>query len=51
VTAHLHSAARTLEQILAELYPEHDWTVTVKEEECRGERSKEEECRGERRVE
>jgi hypothetical protein len=30
-TAHLHSAARTLEQILGELYPEHDWVVTVRE--------------------
>jgi hypothetical protein len=30
-TAHLHSAARTLEQILRELYPEHDWVVTVRE--------------------
>ena len=31
LTAHLHSAARTLEQILSELYPEHDWVVTVGE--------------------
>jgi hypothetical protein len=31
LTAHLHSAARTLEQILGELYPEHDWVVTVGE--------------------
>jgi hypothetical protein len=30
-TAHLYSAARTLEQILGELYPEHDWVVTVGE--------------------
>jgi hypothetical protein len=31
LTAHLHSAARTLEQILGELYPEHDWIVTFGE--------------------
>jgi hypothetical protein len=31
LTTHLHSAARTLEQILGELYPEHDWVVTVGE--------------------
>jgi hypothetical protein len=30
-TTHLYSAARTLEQILGELYPEHDWVVTVGE--------------------
>lgn len=30
MTAHLHSAARTLEQILGELHPEHEWVVTVK---------------------
>jgi hypothetical protein len=28
---HLLSAARTLEQILSELYPEHDWVVTIGE--------------------
>jgi hypothetical protein len=31
LTAHLYSAARTLGQILGELYPEHDWVVTVGE--------------------
>jgi hypothetical protein len=30
---HLYSAARTLEQILGELHPEHDWVVTVGERE------------------
>jgi hypothetical protein len=30
-TAHLYCAARTLEQILGELYPEHDWVVTVRQ--------------------
>jgi hypothetical protein len=30
VTAHLHSAATTFEQILGELHPEYDWIVTMK---------------------
>jgi hypothetical protein len=34
VTAHLHSAARTLEEILGELYPEHEWVVTLKDCGC-----------------
>jgi hypothetical protein len=34
VAAHLHSAARTLEQILREMHPDQDWIVSVKE--CSG---------------
>jgi hypothetical protein len=34
VTAHLHSAARTLEQILREMHPDQDWIVSVKQCSC-----------------
>lgn len=33
VPTHLVSAARTLEQILAEVHPEYRWVVTVRQDE------------------
>jgi hypothetical protein len=33
--AHLDSAARVLERILAEIHPEHHWVVTVREGDAR----------------
>lgn len=38
MTAHLHSAAGEPKRVLAELYPEHDWVVSLKEEAHREER-------------
>jgi hypothetical protein len=32
VSSYLHSAARALEQILSEMHPEYDWTVSVRPE-------------------
>ena len=32
MSSYLHSAARALEQILSEMHPEYDWTVSVRPE-------------------